>query len=161
MAAMVASSYAFLNLVSRPSGGLISDRLGSRKWTMTLLSVGIGVGYMMASRIDGSWSWVAAALILMMTAYFAQAGCGGTYSIVPLIRPEMTGQIAGNVGAYGNFGGVVYLTIHSLYGDMALFTTMGLAALVCASCCAFFLREPQASAASVSATGELSGSLAP
>jgi MFS transporter, NNP family, nitrate/nitrite transporter len=165
MAAMVASSYAFLNLVSRPSGGLISDKLGSRKWTMTLLSAGIGVGYMIASRIDGSWSWVAAALILMMTAYFAQAGCGGTYSIVPLIRPEMTGQIAGNVGAYGNFGGVVYLTIYSLYGDAALFTTMGLAALVCASCCAFFLREPQASTASVSATGdlsgELSGSLAP
>jgi MFS transporter, NNP family, nitrate/nitrite transporter len=165
MAAMVASSYAFLNLVSRPSGGLISDRLGSRKWTMTLLSAGIGLGYLIASRIDGTWSWVAAALILMMTAYFAQAGCGGTYSIVPLIRPEMTGQIAGNVGAYGNFGGVVYLTIHSLYGDMALFTTMGLAALVCASCCAFFLREPQASMASVSATGdlsgELSGSLAP
>jgi MFS transporter, NNP family, nitrate/nitrite transporter len=161
MAAMVASSYAFLNLVSRPSGGLISDKLGSRKWTMTLLSAGIGVGYMIASRIDGSWSWVAAALVLMMTAYFAQAGCGGTYSIVPLIRPEMTGQIAGNVGAYGNFGGVVYLTIHSLYGDAALFTTMGLAALVCTFCCAFFLREPQTFTSPAAANGELSGTLAP
>jgi MFS transporter, NNP family, nitrate/nitrite transporter len=160
MAAMVASSYAFLNLFSRPSGGLISDRLGSRKWTMTLLSLGIGVGYLIASRVDGSWSWTAAAVILMITAYFAQAGCGGTYSIVPLIRPEMTGQIAGNVGAYGNFGGVVYLTIHSLFGDMALFTTMGIAALVCASCCAFFLREP-ITTATASANGELSGSLTP
>jgi MFS transporter, NNP family, nitrate/nitrite transporter len=161
MAAMVASSYAFLNLVSRPSGGLISDRFGSRKWTMTLLSVGIGVGYMVASTITKEWSWVGAALVLMMTAYFAQAGCGGTYSIVPLIRPEMTGQIAGNVGAYGNFGGVVYLTIHSLYGDSALFSTMGMAALICASCCAFFLKEPQISTASAANTGELSGSLVP
>jgi MFS transporter, NNP family, nitrate/nitrite transporter len=162
MAAMVASSYAFLNLVSRPSGGLISDRSGSRKWTMTMLSAGIGIGYLIASTITGSWPWIGAALVLMMTAYFAQAGCGGTYSIVPLIRPEMTGQIAGNVGAYGNFGGVIYLTIHSFYGDSALFATMGVAALVCASCCAFFLREPQTfSSTNVVASGDLSGSLVP
>ena len=50
----------------------------------------------------------------MFAAYFAQAGCGATYGIVPLIKKEATGQIAGNVGAYGNFGGVVYLTIFSL-----------------------------------------------
>jgi MFS transporter, NNP family, nitrate/nitrite transporter len=55
----------------------------------------------------------------------------------------MTGQIAGNVGAYGNFGGVVYLTIHSLTNDATLFATMGITALVCAFCCAFFLKEPR------------------
>jgi MFS transporter, NNP family, nitrate/nitrite transporter len=81
----------------------------------------------------------------MFAAYFAQAGCGATYSIVPLIKKEATGQIAGNVGAYGNFGGVVYLTIFSLTDAPTLFTTMGIAALVCAFMCAFFLKEPKGS----------------
>jgi MFS transporter, NNP family, nitrate/nitrite transporter len=143
LAAMIASSYPFLNLVSRPSGGLLSDRLGSRKWTMTIVSVCIGFGYLAATKINSSWPLLAAVVVMMITAYFAQAGCGGTYAIVPLIKPEITGQIAGNVGAYGNFGGVVYLTIHSLTNDATLFATMGITALVCASLCAFFLKEPQ------------------
>jgi MFS transporter, NNP family, nitrate/nitrite transporter len=33
-ASLVATAYPVLNLVSRPSGGLISDRTGNRKWTM-------------------------------------------------------------------------------------------------------------------------------
>ncbi|HEY9751124.1 MAG TPA: MFS transporter, partial [Allocoleopsis sp.] len=44
VAAMIAASYPFFNLVSRPSGGLISDKFGSRKWTMTIITVGIGMG---------------------------------------------------------------------------------------------------------------------
>jgi MFS transporter, NNP family, nitrate/nitrite transporter len=143
MAAMIASSYPFLNLVSRPSGGLLSDRMGSRKWTMTIVSVCIGLGYLAATKINSGWPLALAVIVMMITAYFAQAGCGGTYAIVPLIKPEITGQIAGNVGAYGNFGGVVYLTIHSLTNDATLFATMGISALVCASLCAFFLKEPQ------------------
>jgi MFS transporter, NNP family, nitrate/nitrite transporter len=142
LAAMIAASYPFLNLVSRPSGGLLSDRLGSRKWTMTIVSVCIGFGYLAATKINNGWPLAAAVIVMMITAYFAQAGCGGTYAIVPLIKPEITGQIAGNVGAYGNFGGVVYLTIHSLTNDATLFATMGITALVCASLCAFFLKEP-------------------
>ena len=82
----------------------------------------------------------------MFSAYFAQAGCGATYGIVPLIKKEATGQISGNVGAYGNFGGVVYLTIFSLSNSaQTLFSTMGITALVCASLCAFFLKEPKGS----------------
>jgi NNP family nitrate/nitrite transporter-like MFS transporter len=143
LAAMIAASYPFLNLFSRPSGGLISDRFGSRKWTMTIVSVCIGFGYLAATKINSSWPLILAVIVMMISAYFAQAGCGGTYAIVPLIKPEITGQIAGNVGAYGNFGGVVYLTIHSLTNDATLFATMGISALVCAALCAFFLKEPQ------------------
>ena len=76
---------------------------------------------------------------------FAQAGCGATYGIAPLIKREITGQIAGNVGAYGNFGGVIYLTIFSLSNGnvQTLFQTMGISALICASLCFFFLQEPK------------------
>lgn len=145
VAGMIAATYPFLNLISRPSGGVISDKFGSRKWTMTIISAGIGVSYLMAHYINGSWALPVAIAVTMLAAYFAQAGCGATYGIVPLIKKEATGQIAGNVGAYGNFGGVVYLTIFSLTDAPTLFTTMGVAALVCAFMCAFFLKEPKGS----------------
>ncbi|MBW4573921.1 MAG: NarK family nitrate/nitrite MFS transporter [Aphanothece sp. CMT-3BRIN-NPC111] len=142
VAGMIAASYPFLNLVSRPSGGLISDKFGSRKWTMTIVTAGIGVSYLLAYLINKDWALPLAVAVTMLSAYFAQAGCGATYGIVPLVKKEITGQIAGNVGAYGNFGGVVYLTIFSLTDAPTLFSTMGITALVCAFMCAFFLKEP-------------------
>lgn len=149
MAGMIAATYPFLNLVSRPSGGLISDKLGSRKWTMTILCGGIGLGYLLAYNIHSSWPIPLAIGVTMLSAYFAQAGCGATFGMAPLIKKESTGQIAGIVGAYGNFGGVVYLTIYSLapteIAPQVLFATMGVSALICAFLCAFFLKEPKGS----------------
>ncbi len=142
-AAMIAATYPFLNLFSRPTGGFISDKFGSRKWTMTIVSALIGVGYLAAYQINSSWALPVAVAVTMFAALFAQAGCGGTFAIVPLIKKEITGQVAGNVGAYGNFGGVVYLTIFSLSDAPTLFASMGIGALVCASLCAFFLKEPR------------------
>jgi MFS transporter, NNP family, nitrate/nitrite transporter len=142
-AAMIAATYPFLNLFSRPTGGFISDKFSSRKWTMTIVSGLIGIGYLAAYQINSSWALPVAVAVTMFAALFAQAGCGGTYAIVPLIKKEITGQIAGNVGAYGNFGGVVYLTIFSLTDAPTLFATMGMGALLCASMCAFFLKEPR------------------
>ncbi|HIK12460.1 MAG TPA: NarK family nitrate/nitrite MFS transporter [Oscillatoriaceae cyanobacterium M33_DOE_052] len=148
-AGMIAASYPFLNLGSRPSGGLISDKLGSRKWTMTIITAGIGLSYLTAYNIRSSWPLPLAIAVTVLSAYFAQAGCGATFAMAPLIKKESTGQIAGIVGAYGNFGGVVYLTIFSLAPSetaaQILFATMGIAALVCAFMCAFFLKEPQGS----------------
>ncbi|HEY9607216.1 MAG TPA: NarK family nitrate/nitrite MFS transporter [Allocoleopsis sp.] len=143
MAGMIAASYPFMNLISRPSGGFISDRLGSRKWTMTIIAAGVGVGYLLAHGIHSTWPLPFAIAITMLSAYFAQAGCGSTYGIVPLIKKEITGQISGNVGAYGNFGGVIFLTIFSLTDAPTLFATMGVAALICSFLCAFFLKEPK------------------
>jgi MFS transporter, NNP family, nitrate/nitrite transporter len=112
---------------------------------MTFISFGIGVGYLMAYSIQKSWPIPMAIAATMFAAFFAQAGCGATYGIVPLIKKESTGQIAGNVGAYGNFGGVVYLTIFSLTNAQTLFAVMGISAMICASLCAFFLQEPKGS----------------
>jgi MFS transporter, NNP family, nitrate/nitrite transporter len=142
-AAMIAATYPFLNLFSRPTGGFISDKFGSRKWTMTIVSALIGIGYLAAHEINRGWALPLAVAVTMFSALFAQAGCGGTFAIVPLIKKEITGQVAGNVGAYGNFGGVVYLTIFSLTDAPTLFATMGIGALVCAFLCAFLLKEPR------------------
>ena len=62
-AGMIASSYAFMNLMSRPGGGLISDKLGSRKNTMAVLTLCMGIGYLMMGTVSSSW-WLPGAIIL-------------------------------------------------------------------------------------------------
>jgi NNP family nitrate/nitrite transporter-like MFS transporter len=62
----------------------------------------------------------------------------------------VTGQIAGNVGAYGNVGAVAYLTLYSLVpegdiGNVIFFQTLGVAAIVVAFLCFFILEEPKGS----------------
>jgi len=145
---IAAISYPFLNLISRPSGGWISDKLGSRKWAITGFTAGIGIGYLLMSNINSSWFLLTAIAVTMLCAYFVQAGAGATFGMVPLIKREITGQIAGSVGAYGNVGGVLYLTVYSVTNSQVLFLTMGIIALICASLCGFFLKEPPYSFAS-------------
>ncbi len=164
-AGMIAASYAFMNLVSRPGGGIISDSVGSRKWTMTVLLGGMGIGYLIFSMVGSSWSLPLAVLLVMVCSFFVQAAEGATFALVPLVKSRITGQVAGNVGAYGNVGAVAYLTILLLLkealvpaGDgidpalvaagtaaanSAFFQVLGVAGLVVAFLCAFFLDEPK------------------
>lgn len=153
-AALIASSYPLLNFVSRPSGGYISDRLGSRKWTLVAITAVIGFSYLLMSQIHSTWAIPVAVAACMFCAYFVQAGCGATFGMAPLIKKEITGQIAGSVGAYGNLGGVVFLTLFSLTNAVTLFEAMGIAALICASLCAFLLKEPKGSFADDYVEGE-------
>lgn len=149
-AGMIAASYAFMNLMSRPGGGLISDRLGSRKMTMAVLTGCMGIGYLMMGRVTGGWFLPLAVLLTMACSFFVQAGEGSTFAMVPLIKRRITGQIAGNVGAYGNVGAVAYLTLFSLLpsgdvGNRVFFEVLGVASLIVAFLCGFFLKEPKGS----------------
>lgn len=161
-AGMIASSYAFMNLVARPGGGLISDKLGSRKLTMGVLTACMGIGYLLLGTVNSTWFIPAAVILTMACSFFVQAGEGSTFAIVPLIKRRVTGQIAGNVGAYGNVGAVAYLTIFSLLpvwlgggaepsaeivaaSNRIFFQIMGVAALIVAALCFVVLKEPQGS----------------
>lgn len=149
-AGMIAASYAFMNLAARPGGGLISDTLGSRKWTMTVLTGCMGIGYLIMSTVKGSWWLPLAVMLTMACSFFVQAGEGSTFAMVPLMKRRVTGQVAGNVGAYGNVGAVAYLTLFSLLpegdvGNQVFFQTLGITALVVTFLCWFFLREPRGS----------------
>ncbi|WP_414543564.1 MFS transporter [Nostoc sp. CCY0012] len=150
LAGMIAASFAFMNLVARPGGGWVSDTVGSRKWTMTVLTGGMGIAYLVMSGVSSNW-WLPIAIILTMTcSFFVQAGEGSTYAIVPLVKRRITGQIAGNVGAYGNVGAVAYLTMYSLLpvgdiGNRIFFQTLGVTALIVTFLCAFLLKEPKGS----------------
>ena len=158
-AGIIASSYAFMNLVSRPGGGIISDTLGSRKWTMVVLTAGMGIGYLLMSQVGSSWPLALAVILTMACSFFVQAAEGSTFAMVPLIKPRITGQIAGNVGAYGNVGAVAYLTTRLLLTesseaanggeaimsavDGGFFQVLGISGLIVAFLCVFFLKEPK------------------
>ncbi len=161
-AGMIASSYAFMNLVSRPGGGLISDKLGSRKNTMAVLTACMGIGYLMMGGVNSGWWLPGAVMLTMACSFFVQAGEGSTFAIVPLVKRRVTGQVAGNVGAYGNVGAVAYLTIFSLLpewlsgggevtgaviaqANTVFFQVMGVCALIVAFLCWFLLKEPKGS----------------
>ena len=158
-AGIIASSYAFMNLVSRPGGGIISDSVGSRKWTMVILTAGMGIGYLLMGQVTSSWPLALAVLLTMACSFFVQASEGATFAMVPLIKPRITGQIAGNVGAYGNVGAVAYLTIRLLLTEgseaanggeavmsavnAGFFQVLGIAGLIVAFLCLFFMKEPK------------------
>lgn len=150
IAGAVAGTYAFMNLVARPGGGFISDKIGSRKWTLAATLAGTGIGYLVFSSLGGNIALPVVVMMTMIASFFVMAAEGATFAIVPLIKRRVTGQIAGNVGAYGNVGAVAYLTIYSLLpegaaGDRTFFQILGIVALIAASLCSFFLQEPKES----------------
>ena len=148
VAGPVAATYPLMNLVSRPAGGFISDKIGSRKWTLAAMIGGLGIGYLLMSRISGSWPLPLVIALTMCCAFFVFGGAGATFGIAPLIKRRVTGQIAGNIGAYGSVGSVIYTTIYSLLpkgplGGQQFFEILGTAGLVVCFLCAFLLKEPQ------------------
>jgi len=119
-AGLLASLYAFMNLMSRPGGGWLSDNFG-RKKTLLILTAGLALGYLAMSAIDSSWSLTLAVVTAMACSFFVQAGEGAVFAAVPLIKRRLTGQIAGMTGAYGNVGAVVYLTVLSMVSYQQFF----------------------------------------
>lgn len=153
MAGMVASAYAFMNLMSRPGGGWISDKFG-RKPTLLILTAGLAAGYFLMGQVDGSWPvWLAVAAA-MACSFFVQAGEGAVFATVPLIKRRMTGQIAGMTGAYGNVGAVCYLTILSLV-DYSTFFYVIAATAVLGFATLLMMEEPSGQIAEVNEDGSV------
>ena len=152
-AGLVASAYAFMNLMSRPGGGYISDKFG-RKKTLLILTAGLAVGYVVMSMIDSSWPLVVAIIAAMACSFFVQAGEGAVFAAVPLIKRSLTGQIAGMTGAYGNVGAVFYLTILSMV-DYQVFFLVIAGTAVLGFVTLFFMKEPKGEIAEIDENGEV------
>ncbi|PKG81366.1 MFS transporter [Colwellia sp. 75C3] len=142
-AGLLASLYAFMNLMSRPGGGWLSDKFG-RKKTLLILTAGLAVGYLAMSLIDSTWPLVLAVVTAMACSFFVQAGEGAVFAAVPLIKRRLTGQIAGMTGAYGNVGAVVYLTVLSMVSYQDFFLVIAATAVV-GFITLLFMKEPKGS----------------
>ena len=152
-AGLLASAYAFMNLMSRPGGGWLSDRFG-RKKTLLILTAGLACGYAAMAMVDSSWPLVLAVLTVMACSFFVQAGEGAVFAVVPLIKRRLTGQIAGMTGAYGNVGAVVYLTVLS-FVDYSLFFWVIAGTAVLGFVTLLFLEEPNGHMAEVKEDGSV------
>ncbi len=152
-AGLLASAYAFMNLMSRPGGGWLSDRFG-RKKTLLILTAGLACGYAAMAMVNSSWPLVLAVVTAMACSFFVQAGEGAVFAVVPLIKRRLTGQIAGMTGAYGNVGAVVYLTVLS-FVDYSLFFWVIAGTAVLGFVTLLFLDEPSGHMAEVKEDGSV------
>jgi NNP family nitrate/nitrite transporter-like MFS transporter len=152
-AGLLASGYAFMNLMSRPAGGLISDRCG-RKATLLVLTAGLAIGYAVMSVIDSSWPLALAVIAAMACSFFVQAGEGAVFAVVPLIKRRLTGQVAGMTGAYGNVGAVFYLTVLSMVSYQTFFMVIAGTAVL-GFIALLLLEEPRGHMAEVNADGSV------
>ncbi len=142
-AGLVASSFAFVNLVARPFGGYLSDIFQSRRTIILIFMFGIAVGFFGMSQINSSWPLIAALAITMSCSVFVQGAEGATFAIIPLIKKRMTGKIAGMVGAYGNVGAVVYLTVFTMVDTQKFFLILATGSAISFIYCLIFLKEPE------------------
>lgn len=154
VAGMLASAYAFMNLMSRPGGGMISDKFG-RKPSLLILTAGLALGYFVMGQVDSQWPVWLAVVAAMACSFFVQAGEGAVFATVPLIKRRMTGQIAGMTGAYGNVGAVVYLTILSFVSYQTFFLVIAATAAI-GFVTLLFMEEPSGQITEVNPDGSIS-----
>lgn len=152
-AGLLAAGFAVMNLASRPAGGFLSDKLG-RKKSLLFLMIGLMVGYATLGAITSEWPLPLAVLATMACSFFVQAGEGATFATVPLIKRRLTGQIAGMVGAYGNVGAVLFLTVLTFVNANMFFYVIAAAALL-AVISLHWLNEPKGHIAEVDADGRV------
>ena len=162
VAGFVAASFAFVNLVARPLGGYLSDKLPNRKRTMLGYIFGIVIGFVFMGLIakwatgvdedglknlvpafDGLTWLVIAVVFTVIASIFVQGAEGATFAIIPMVNKRMTGQVAGMAGAYGNVGAVVYLVIYSLVDARTFFFILAAGALISFVITLVMLEEPK------------------
>ncbi|UAW99343.1 MFS transporter [Halopseudomonas nanhaiensis] len=142
-AGLIAASFAFVNLVARPMGGLVSDRLGNRRFVMLAYMLGIAVGFFFMGLMNEKWPLIIAVAITVACSMFVQGAEGATFGIIPSIKRRVTGQISGMAGAYGNVGAVCYLTLYTFVTPSQFFMVIAAGAFISFALCLLWLKEPE------------------
>ena len=141
-AALIASIFAGLNLIMRPMGGYWSDKYG-RKRVLLITLVGSAIGFFLMGQITAEWSVAAAVAAMLVASVFVNAGNGAVFAVVPLIKRRLTGGIAGSTGAFGNVGGVIFLTILSFVSSNTFFIVIASSAFFVFLLVLLLLEEPK------------------
>ncbi|MCP4791512.1 MAG: MFS transporter [Gammaproteobacteria bacterium] len=153
LAGIFGACFAITDVLSCPSGGWISDKFG-RKYSLVIMLSGAAIGFLAMSQINDEWPIAMAVIVMMMCSFFLGSAAGCVFAVVPLIKRRLTGQIAGLVGAYGNIGAVLFLTVFSLVSYSAFFMTIA-GGIVVAVLCSFFLDEPKGTMVEVLPDGSI------
>ncbi len=151
LAGVFGASFAVIDIISCPSGGFISDKFG-RKKSLVILLAGASLGFFAMSQITADWPIALAVMAIMAGSFFLGSAAGCVFALVPLIRRRLTGQIAGMVGAYGNIGAVLFLTVFSFVTPSVFFMTIS-AGIAFAAFTAMYLDEPKGAIAEIMPDG--------
>ncbi|RYZ02521.1 MAG: MFS transporter [Myxococcales bacterium] len=109
-AGLLAGTFGVLAIFARSLGGYLGDRAGRRFGLdgrgrfLTAMLLLEGIGLIVFSRMNAV---VPAAVTLVLFGLFVHIAAGATYSVVPFIKPNGVGAVAGIVGAGGNVGAVL------------------------------------------------------
>jgi MFS transporter, NNP family, nitrate/nitrite transporter len=141
-AGFAAGSFAFFNIVTRPGGGLLSDLLGSRRRTLVAMLGGLTAGFVLMATLGAAWPVALAIVVSSLCSVFGQAGNGAVYAIVPLVKKRVSGQVSGLAGAYGNVGGVLFLTSLLWVSPRVFFLLIAAASALTTVIARFWLVEP-------------------
>lgn len=142
LAGVLAGIYPVINLFARPAGGWLSDKIG-RKITLSIVSFGATGSFFLLSQVTPEWDlWLVVASTIL-AGIFSKGGSGAVYAMVPLIQRRMTGQIAGMVGAFGNVGGLAFLTVLSFVPSNLFFMTIAASGAFVFLLVIIFLNEPK------------------
>lgn len=123
-AANVSAIFGFLNVVTRPLGGFVSDYLykvmGRSLWAkkawIVICGVLAGASLVVLGRLDPHDPGVAIGLV-SLAAVFIEAGNGANFGLIPHVHPQANGVVSGIAGAAGNLGGVIFSIIFRFTGD--------------------------------------------
>lgn len=113
-----AAMFGFLNFVTRPLGGIVSDllygRCGGSLWLkkgwVTTCGLASGALLVLIGQLDPRGTGVMFGLVALM-AVFVEAGNGANFSLVPHVHPFANGVVSGLTGAGGNLGGVLFAVV--------------------------------------------------
>ncbi|KAI1376376.1 nitrate transporter [Hypoxylon crocopeplum] len=113
-----AAMFGFLNVVTRPLGGVIADVLyrvtGRNIWAkkawIVLCGCLTGVMLIIIGQADPHHLPTMIGLVALM-AIFLEAGNGANFALIPHVHPDANGIVSGTTGAGGNLGGVVFAII--------------------------------------------------
>src|SRR5712691_382027 len=127
---------------ARPAGGWLSDRFGRRRVLVCCL-VGTALGYGAMSFMGVKTGIAFAVIATFLCSLFVNAGNGAVYAMLPMIKRRLTGQIAGMVGAFGNVGSVLFLTIYSIVDVGTFFVIAAASAILGLALTYLFIDEPR------------------
>ena len=154
VAGFLGASFGMTTFFARPMGGWLSDRLGRRNVLLWCLA-GTAAGYLAMSRMSAELGIAFAVASAFVCSLFVNGGNGAVYAMLPMIKRRLTGQIAGMVGAYGNVGGVLFLTAYSALSAQALFLLAGVTALLALVAVFIVIEEPRGHIAEVMPDGSV------
>ena len=142
VAGFLGASFGLTTFFARPIGGYLSDRFGRQRILMLCLA-GTALGYFAMSKMGQSSGLALAVLATVICSLFVNAGNGAVYAMLPMIKRRLTGQIAGMVGAFGNVGGVIFLTIYASFDAQTLFLAAAIGSALALAFVWLFIEDPR------------------